>query len=119
MILLHDYEQHHDTEEYDEEKSYMQAVAASVSHMGKWCLSVEKPAGVEATAGDDVVDPFNEPSSRQYFTQVCQFLREKAIYILDTDCLEVGWPMIDFLTPWIQGHFKLDELPAGVGESII
>ena len=68
--------------------------------MGKWCLSVEKPAGVEVE-GEDVVDPFSEPSSRQYFTQVCQFLREKAIYILDTDCLEVGWPMIDFLTPWI------------------
>jgi hypothetical protein len=43
-------------------------------------------------------------------------LLEKAIYMLDTDCLEVGWPMIDLLTEWIQSHYKLDELPFGTGE---
>ena len=115
MNFLHNYEQYHDTEDYDEEKSYMQAVSASVSHMGKWCLSLQKPAEEE----ESKLDPFSEPNSRQFFTQVSQFLLEKAIYILDTDCLEVGWPMIDFLTPWIQSHFKLDELPPGVGESIL
>ena len=39
--------------------------------------------------------------------------------ILNTDCLEVGWPMIDFLTPWIQSHYKMDQLPPGVDQKIL
>ena len=62
---------------------------------------------------------FPDPESRQFFDQVTEFLIDKAIYILDTDCLEVGWPMIDFLTPWIQSKYKLSELPPGVGEKIL
>lgn len=96
----------------------MIAVSSSVGHMGKWCLSLQKPEGLE-TNSEDVVLAFTDANSRQIFTQFCQFLLEKAIYILDTDCLEVGWPMIDFLTPWIQSHFKLHELPAGVGDVIL
>ena len=38
---------------------------------------------------------------------------------MDTDCLEVGWPMIDFLTPWIQSHYKMEQLPPGAGERIL
>jgi len=72
----------------------MVAIASSVCHMGKWCLSVQYPPGSSE-------DPFKEPQSRQYFDQVTEFLISKAISILDTDCMEVGWPMIDFLTPWI------------------
>ncbi len=92
--LLQDYETHFGSEDYDEEKNYMIAVSGSVSHIGKWCLSLQTPQ-------ESQTDPFPDPESRQFFTQVTEFLIDKAIYILDTDCLEVGWPMIDFLTPWI------------------
>ena len=110
---LNNYEENFGDDEYDEEKSYMTAVSQSVNHMGKWCLSVQQPVGCET-------DPFKSPESRQYYDQVFNFLLEKAIYILDTDCMEVGWPMIDFLTPWVQSHYKMfDQLPAGVGEKIL
>jgi hypothetical protein len=46
-------------------------------------------------------------------------LLDKAIQMLDTDCLEVGWPMIDLLTEWIQSHYKMEELPSGTGELIL
>jgi len=91
----------------------MQAVSNSVCHIGKWCLSLQQPKDVV------VQDPFFNPESRQFFNQVTEFLLEKAIQILDTDCLSVGWPMIDFLTPWIQSHYKMEELPPGVGEKIL
>ena len=92
--LLNNFEEYEGTDEYDEEKNYMIAVSTSVSHIGKWCISLQKPE-------EGKIDPFTEPSSREFFSQVSQFLLEKAIAILDTDCFEVGWPMIDFLTPWI------------------
>ena len=44
---------------------------------------------------------------------------EKGISILDTDCLEVGWPMVDYLTTWIQRHHKLEQLEPGVGEQML
>ena len=72
----------------------MAAVSGSVSHLGKWCLSLQQP--VE----EGKLDPLSA-EQRQFLDQVTAFLLDKATYILDTDCLEVGWPMIDFLTPWI------------------
>ena len=109
--LLSDYAENADTEDYDEEKSYMIAVSASVCHMGKWCLSLYQPE-------EGKLDPFNA-EQRALFNQVSQFLLEKAMSILDTDCLEVGWPMIDYLTPWIQSHYKMEVLPEGAGEHIL
>ena len=43
FTLLQDYENNHDTDDYEEEKAYMQAVSDSVSHMGKWCLGLLNP----------------------------------------------------------------------------
>ena len=48
-----------------------------------------------------------------------EFMIGKAIYILDTDCMDVGWPMVDFLTKWIQSHYMVAELPVGTGEKIL
>lgn len=39
LTLLRDFSFDHDFDDYEEEKSYMQAVSTSVSHLGKWCLS--------------------------------------------------------------------------------
>lgn len=75
-------------------------VSNSVSHLGKWCLSLQ-------TIEEGKIDPF-DANSRQFFSQVHQFLLEKAISLLDTDCLLVGWPMIDFLTTWVASHNKMD-----------
>ena len=44
---------------------------------------------------------------------------ERGIYILDTDCFEVGWPMTDYLTPWIQSQHKLPQLSPGAPETIL
>ena len=41
--LLSDYETHFGSDDYDEEKNYMIAVSGSVSHIGKWCLSLQTP----------------------------------------------------------------------------
>ena len=38
-VLLADYDTNFGSSDYDEEKSYMSAVAHSVCHMGKWCIS--------------------------------------------------------------------------------
>ena len=35
-----------------------------------------------------------------------EFLIQKGIELLNSDKLEVMWPMIDFLTPWIQANYK-------------
>lgn len=67
MHYLKDLEQNRDTPELEEEKSYMQAVSMSVSQMGKWCLSLYKPADLVAAVGTDasaIDDPFSDPSSR-------------------------------------------------------
>ena len=50
FTLLQDYENNHDTDDYEEEKAYMQAVSDSVSHMGKWCLGVLNPPTAAAQA---------------------------------------------------------------------
>ena len=40
--------------------------------------------------------------------------------MLDTDCKEVGCPMIEFVNPWVQSHYKMtDQLPEGVGQKIL
>ena len=38
--LLNDYDKHSDTDDYEEEKHFMEGVSVSVSNLGKWCLSV-------------------------------------------------------------------------------
>ena len=97
MTITRDFSFDHDFDDYEEEKAYMQVISSSVSHMGKWCLSVTSGVRDGAEA-----DPFAaDPNSRQFLEQVQQFLIEKAMSILDTDCLEIGWPMVDFLTDWI------------------
>ena len=55
--LLNDYQTNFGTDEYDEEKSYMIAISNSVSHVGKWCLSLQTPQESKA-------DPFPDPESR-------------------------------------------------------
>lgn len=59
--LLNNYEEHMGTDEYDEEKNYMIAVSTSVSHMGKWCISLMKP-------DEGKLDPFTDQASREYFS---------------------------------------------------
>ena len=49
----------------------MIAISNSVSHVGKWCLSLQTPQESKA-------DPFPDPESRQFFTQVTEFLIDKA-----------------------------------------
>lgn len=41
LTLLNDYEKNHDTEGYDEEKTYMKVVSLSICQIGKWCLNVK------------------------------------------------------------------------------
>ena len=48
-----------------------------------------------------------------------QFLIEKGTSLLDTDRLEIGYPMVDLLVSWIQSHIKMPQLPPGVGEMIL
>ena len=38
--LLNNYEENAYSDEYEEEKNYLIEVSRSVSHLGKWCLSV-------------------------------------------------------------------------------
>ena len=40
---LTNYEENFFSDEYTEEKNYMSAVSTSVCHVGKWCLSMQKP----------------------------------------------------------------------------
>ena len=59
--LLNNYEEHMGTDEYDEEKNYMIAVSTSVSHIGKWCISLMKP-------DEGKLAPFTDQASREYFS---------------------------------------------------
>ena len=34
----------------------------------------------------------------------------KSLELLDTDQAEVGWPMVDFLAPWVQTRQKMQEV---------
>jgi hypothetical protein len=56
MVLIRDYSYENDMDDYDEEKMYMQAVSTSISHLGKWCLSLQ--------TNKDGKDPFTDPNSR-------------------------------------------------------
>lgn len=49
------------------------------------------------------------------------FLIEKSMELFDTDCIEIGVPMIEFLTEWIQSINKNPsrELTQQVGENIL
>lgn len=63
MVLVRDFIFDHDYDDYEEEKSYMQAVSNSVSHMGKWCLS-------QQIVKDGQADPLAaDPSSREWLNQ--------------------------------------------------
>ena len=46
---------------------------------------------------------------RNYFDRFLNFLVEKAIYLLDTDCTEVGMPAVSFLSDWLQCMNKFSE----------
>ena len=99
---LNNFEDNFGSDEYDEEKAYMCEVSQSLGNIGKWAISVQCPPGSDQ-------DPFKTPEIRQLYDQIFDFLVSKAISVLDTDCMNVGWPMIDFLTPWVQSHYKMTE----------
>ena len=35
----------------------------------------------------------------------------KALELLDTDRLDIAWPIVDFIVPWVQTRSKLQEVP--------
>ena len=52
--LLANYEDNVGSDDFEEEKSYMEAVSRSVSVMGRWCLSTMQILG-------SAEDPFKDP----------------------------------------------------------
>ena len=92
QIEYADFSYEADADDQEEEKVYLSAVSTAVCKVGKWCLQLY--------FNEDKLLP-DQPELQQYYTNVQDFLVSKGIELLNTDKLEICWPMIDFLTPWI------------------
>ena len=86
-----------DQDEQDEEKSFLIAVSTAVSKLGKQLL--------EYFYNEDKV--FNiEDELQQYYCNVVDFMVKKSCELLNSDKLEIVWPVVDFIAGWLQANMK-------------